>query len=145
VSLLGLVGLETGSFHQSWWLALFLVPLLVVGWLARRMDRRSLLILYAPALVGLSSAMALQYLALPAYSFAAWPGVLGWIYNLFSAWLMAGHPQELDLYRLPLKMTVNFDNRGFAFLQWVCLIWVVMRLRADRRRGEPKMNADERR
>ncbi len=79
--------------------------------------------------------MALQYLALPAYAFAARPGVMGWIYNLFSAWLMLGHPQELDLYRLPVKMTVNFDNRGFAFLQWVCLIWVVMKLRAHRRQS----------
>jgi hypothetical protein len=107
------------------------------------MERRELLKLYPPALVGLSSAIALQYLALPAYSFSAWADALAWIYNAFSAWLMAGHPLELNLYRLPVKMTVNFDNRGLQFLQWVCLMWVVMRLRNHRRDIAPRTGAAE--
>src|SRR5205823_385598 len=91
VGVLELAGMHTIAVPPALWLALFVIPLLAVGWLARRMDRRELLILYTPALVGLSSAIALQYLALPAYSFAAWPDALAWIYNVFSAWLMAGH------------------------------------------------------
>jgi hypothetical protein len=77
--------------------------------------------------------MALQYLALPSYSFAAWPNVAAWIFNVLSAWMMGGHPDELDLWRLPVKVTVNFDNRGFQFLQWVCLMWVWMQIRRHRR------------
>ena len=94
------------------WVGLFVIPLLGVGYLARRMDRRELLILYAPALVGLSSAIAPQYLALPAYSFAAWPDAVMWIYNGLSAWIMGGHMDELNLYRLPVKFALHFDNRG---------------------------------
>jgi len=133
VGVLELMGVQTIRVAPLVWVALFVVPLLGVGYLARRMDKRSLLILYGPALVGLSSAMALQYLALPAYSFAARADAAAWVYNLFSAWLMGGHPDELGLWRLPVKLTVNFDNRGFQLLQWVCLIWVGMRLRKHRR------------
>jgi len=142
VGVLELVGVETIKIPPLVWVGLFVGPVLWVGYLARRMGRRELLILYGPALVGLSSAMALQYLALPSYSFAAWPNAAAWIYNAFSAWLMGGHPDELDLWRLPVKLTVNFDNRGFQFLQWVCLVWVGMKIRAHRRGIEPRRHTE---
>src|SRR5256885_60761 len=113
VGVLELMGVQTIAVAPLVWVGLFVIPLLLVGYLARRMSRKELLVLYGPALVGLSSAMALQYLALPSYSFAAGADAAAWVYNIFSAWMMGGHPDELNLWRLPVKLTVNFDNRGF--------------------------------
>jgi len=132
--LLGLVGLETAQISSRLWLVTFIGPLLLIGWMVRRRDRKELVLIYAPALVGLSSAIALQYLALPAYSFAACPSIATWIYNLLGLYLFGGHPSELHFYQLPWKLTMNFDNRAWQFLQWLCLIWVGMRLRSHRRK-----------
>jgi hypothetical protein len=126
---LSLIGFDTGKIPRQIWLVTFVPPLLGVGWLARRLERKDLCLLYAPALVGLSSAVALQYFALPSYSFAAEPNLVSWLYNLFSLYLFGGRLEELHLYALPHRLNLNFNNPGWHFMQWMCLVWVWQKLR----------------
>jgi hypothetical protein len=132
MKLLTLFGFQTTHIPPQIWLPLFILPLLYIGYLSRHTTRQHLLLLYAPALVGLSSAIALQYLALPSYSFAAHPSIVTWLYNLFTLYQFGGHPQELHLYDLPAKLKLNFNNPGWHFLQLLCLIWVYQQIRKHR-------------
>jgi len=79
-----------------------------------------------------SRASALRYLALPSYSFAANPTIATWLYNLFSLYLFGGRTEELHFYALPDKLTLNFNNPGWHFLQLLCLVWVYQQIQNDR-------------
>jgi hypothetical protein len=111
---------------------LFVACMLAVGWAARTLPFERLLLLYAPALVGFSPAIASQYLALPSAAWAVAFGPLTVAWQGLAGLVMSAHPDELHLFSVPRGW---LENGGWLSLQAGCVALVARTLWARRAGG----------
>lgn len=138
IKLYNYIGLSSGRFF-----VFFVVSMLVMAFLVRKMKFEEQLLLYLIALVSFSSAIATQYLVIPMAAFCILQtGIWKYLYMAASGIFLLLHPAGLNaLTEIQVtfpgfigNMAGTYCTNGYTLSAWLCLLSLIYLARIFRSR-----------